>query len=239
MWPARQSGNADGPDSGAEYAEEAQRTGFDILVLSFSKGPRRLDAGAASSPPNRQAVREKRRVRVGVCAFSNFFPQGRPDSSVVERGPEKAGVGGSIPSLATTFQWTQNQPLRGSSGTAKDARICRLTAYLPLRTKDLEVFRIGACQLRARSPILPFMQDAEALTCCNSHSRDFLLLLVRRVVSQPDSASARCNGSGVTLTVAAEDIPLLTGQNNRMLRSLDTVHRALVQREDAAVSLRN
>ena len=26
----------------------------------------------------------------------------RPDSSVVERGPEKAGVGGSIPSLATT-----------------------------------------------------------------------------------------------------------------------------------------
>ena len=28
----------------------------------------------------------------------------RPDSSVVERGPEKAGVGGSIPSLATTFQ---------------------------------------------------------------------------------------------------------------------------------------
>ncbi len=26
----------------------------------------------------------------------------RPGSSVVERGPEKAGVGGSIPSLATT-----------------------------------------------------------------------------------------------------------------------------------------
>src|SRR5882757_3676131 len=30
----------------------------------------------------------------------------RPDSSVVERGPEKAGVGGSIPSLATTFSTT-------------------------------------------------------------------------------------------------------------------------------------
>ena len=28
----------------------------------------------------------------------------RPDSSVVERGPEKAGVGGSIPSLATTLE---------------------------------------------------------------------------------------------------------------------------------------
>ena len=30
----------------------------------------------------------------------------RPDSSVVERGPEKAGVGGSIPSLATIFSIT-------------------------------------------------------------------------------------------------------------------------------------
>jgi hypothetical protein len=30
------------------------------------------------------------------------FP--RPDSSVVERGPEKAGVGGSIPSLATILE---------------------------------------------------------------------------------------------------------------------------------------
>ena len=33
----------------------------------------------------------------------------RPDSSVVERGPEKAGVGGSIPSLATT---SKSGPLR-------------------------------------------------------------------------------------------------------------------------------
>jgi hypothetical protein len=31
----------------------------------------------------------------------------RPDSSVVERGPEKAGVGGSIPSLATTSKSQQ------------------------------------------------------------------------------------------------------------------------------------
>jgi hypothetical protein len=30
----------------------------------------------------------------------------RPGSSVVERGPEKAGVGGSIPSLATTIAWS-------------------------------------------------------------------------------------------------------------------------------------
>ena len=33
----------------------------------------------------------------------------RPDSSVVERGPEKAGVGGSIPSLATTFQQSSSR----------------------------------------------------------------------------------------------------------------------------------
>src|ERR1700722_18109917 len=34
------------------------------------------------------------------------LPMPRPDSSVVERGPEKAGVGGSIPSLATIFSTT-------------------------------------------------------------------------------------------------------------------------------------
>ena len=36
------------------------------------------------------------------CAFTSALGIPRPDSSVVERGPEKAGVGGSIPSLATT-----------------------------------------------------------------------------------------------------------------------------------------
>ena len=52
----------------------------------------------------------------GCCRSAVFPPVGRlprrisktaialrPDSSVVERGPEKAGVGGSIPSLATTY----------------------------------------------------------------------------------------------------------------------------------------
>jgi hypothetical protein len=34
-------------------------------------------------------------------AAADNSPQPRPGSSVVERGPEKAGVGGSIPSLAT------------------------------------------------------------------------------------------------------------------------------------------
>jgi hypothetical protein len=38
-------------------------------------------------------------IRAGNCNAKFAL---RPDSSVVERGPEKAGVGGSIPSLATT-----------------------------------------------------------------------------------------------------------------------------------------
>ena len=39
-------------------------------------------------------------IRAGNCNAKFAL---RPDSSVVERGPEKAGVGGSIPSLATTL----------------------------------------------------------------------------------------------------------------------------------------
>ena len=45
----------------------------------------------------RQAQSQMRRS--GRFGRPCFAP--RPDSSVVERGPEKAGVGGSIPSLAT------------------------------------------------------------------------------------------------------------------------------------------
>ncbi len=37
-------------------------------------------------------------TRAGKCNEKSSL---RPGSSVVERGPEKAGVGGSIPSLAT------------------------------------------------------------------------------------------------------------------------------------------
>src|ERR1035438_3890525 len=51
----------------------------------------------------RGATGESLRSRSGYTWLSRtrrFMP--RPDSSVVERGPEKAGVGGSIPSLATT-----------------------------------------------------------------------------------------------------------------------------------------
>jgi hypothetical protein len=46
----------------------------------------------------------------------------RPDSSVVERGPEKAGVGGSIPSLATTFSTTYNPSSTDYVPTARRSR---------------------------------------------------------------------------------------------------------------------
>src|SRR5208283_4116140 len=47
------------------------------------------------------------------------FASPRPDSSVVERGPEKAGVGGSIPSLATIFHLLQNFRPRSSRALAQ------------------------------------------------------------------------------------------------------------------------
>ena len=47
------------------------------------------------------ALFRRRRIPRRAVATQGFAL--RPDSSVVERGPEKAGVGGSIPSLATTF----------------------------------------------------------------------------------------------------------------------------------------
>ncbi len=40
----------------------------------------------------------------------------RPDSSVVERGPEKAGVGGSIPSLATIYLLINHRLTGGTNG---------------------------------------------------------------------------------------------------------------------------
>lgn len=52
-------------------------------------------------------------IRAGKCNAKSSL---RPGSSVVERGPEKAGVGGSIPSLATT---TPSKPVQGSLNQAK------------------------------------------------------------------------------------------------------------------------
>ena len=48
--------------------------------------------------------------RTGALGSLASVPVPRPDSSVVERGPEKAGVGGSIPSLATTLSITYDLP---------------------------------------------------------------------------------------------------------------------------------
>ncbi len=52
-----------------------------------------------------------------LAARSRFGIEPRPDSSVVERGPEKAGVGGSIPSLATTIS-DQTEDERSRTGSA-------------------------------------------------------------------------------------------------------------------------
>jgi hypothetical protein len=52
---------------------------------------------------------------------------------VVERGPEKAGVGGSIPSLATTFQTTEWQPFSVNVPIAHaSADVCHLFFVLSL-----------------------------------------------------------------------------------------------------------
>ena len=56
---------------------------------------------AASSLP-RQAG-EVRTSSPAATPLPRIRCERRPGSSVVERGPEKAGVGGSIPSLATTI----------------------------------------------------------------------------------------------------------------------------------------
>ena len=57
-------------------------------------------AMTVKSPFPRQAI--SKRLRKGGLGRPAGIVLPRPDSSVVERGPEKAGVGGSIPSLATT-----------------------------------------------------------------------------------------------------------------------------------------
>src|SRR6202041_3090450 len=51
------------------------------------------------------------RLRNNVKRKQRPWVSPRPDSSVVERGPEKAGVGGSIPSLATT-PWIRHFSIR-------------------------------------------------------------------------------------------------------------------------------
>jgi hypothetical protein len=65
----------------------------------------------------------------------------RPDSSVVERGPEKAGVGGSIPSLATIFSTTYKlkiAPLRSKTFHCVAESVCSqmkvsLMGVVPIR----------------------------------------------------------------------------------------------------------
>jgi hypothetical protein len=60
----------------------------------------------------------------------------RPDSSVVERGPEKAGVGGSIPSLATIIIICNSAIAAGKAALLSRAfesgEACTATLLLPV-----------------------------------------------------------------------------------------------------------
>ena len=75
-----------------------------ILTIDVLEG---CGAPRSPFPPPTQAGETKRTNPAGglgraAGAFWGMVVP-RTDSSVVERGPEKAGVGGSIPSLATTL----------------------------------------------------------------------------------------------------------------------------------------
>jgi hypothetical protein len=67
-----------------------ERIRFGILIMLLQSTVRGLPT----------LFRHRRIPRRPMQLFKSAL---RPGSSVVERGPEKAGVGGSIPSLATTF----------------------------------------------------------------------------------------------------------------------------------------
>ncbi len=73
------------------------------LVYSFHDVSPALSAcaGQKSLPLIRQAICDETADVWARLAAPHGRTMPRPDSSVVERGPEKAGVGGSIPSLAT------------------------------------------------------------------------------------------------------------------------------------------
>src|SRR6202035_5502888 len=61
----------------------------------------------------------------------------RPDSSVVERGPEKAGVGGSIPSLATIiFNYLAKSLQKPDPLSTRDWFLLTVFSSTPDRTAD-------------------------------------------------------------------------------------------------------
>ena len=62
---------------------------------------------------------------------------------MVERGPEKAGVGGSIPSLATTAHLIESI---GDNGNAKVLMYLIRTQTLPMFVKTREFYSQGSPQ---------------------------------------------------------------------------------------------
>lgn len=87
--------------------------GIAILRKSFPEAVH-FHAGRVPSPGRRFP---KRRATAHLAARSCSLSLPRPGSSVVERGPEKAGVGGSIPSLATTLS-NNLEEVRGAASPA-------------------------------------------------------------------------------------------------------------------------
>ena len=88
---------------GREFLYELRALARDAVgCYTGKRRSRRPDAFALRVKSLLQAGDSKRtRTRCSWQPLGEFLLP-RPDSSVVERGPEKAGVGGSIPSLATT-----------------------------------------------------------------------------------------------------------------------------------------
>ena len=88
-------------------ADEFGRNARRLVYSKYDVSPAaNTCAGQKSLPLTRQAIRDETADVWARLAALHGSSMPRPDSSVVERGPEKAGVGGSIPSLATTFQST-------------------------------------------------------------------------------------------------------------------------------------
>ena len=110
----------------------------------------------------RRAPRPNREIRHNLSVDS-ALGHPRPDSSVVERGPEKAGVGGSIPSLATTFQTTcKSVSPRFHSNSFQLAR--RDSPRIEARADKLCFSALAACPLPRRSPAhdyIPSVDDVQ------------------------------------------------------------------------------
>ena len=100
-----------GKEDRSAFSREPRATSYELLsgpslagvgVRCYTEGRRFEGCGARPGPSPISGRRFSKRQPAGALGSPAGIALPRPDSSVVERGPEKAGVGGSIPSLATT-----------------------------------------------------------------------------------------------------------------------------------------